>query len=199
MNIENENQDQNKSDETKSAKYEAALAGIAEELQKDPNVGKAIDHIIEASDDIDEIQSKLIILLKKYLDSTKIVTNKTTGEKIKFNDEESAHNIAKFTRQLIKKNAEIDPDIAENDNNDGRYSVSKKTKMAIKKALKEFTVYEIYKAMNPKRIAGETKKDNYAHNMMIGGKKRASRYEGGSEADLKSYGKDQIKRIERSI
>lgn len=52
--------------------------------------------------------------------------------------------------------------------------------------------------MNPRRIAGETKKDNYEHNMMMGGTKRASHYEGGKEPDLKSYGEVEVLRIERS-
>ncbi len=52
--------------------------------------------------------------------------------------------------------------------------------------------------MNPRRIAGETAKDNYDHNMMIGGQKQASKYEGGKESDLKSYGDAEVRRIEQA-
>jgi hypothetical protein len=34
--------------------------------------------------------------------------------------------------------------------------------------------------------------------MMIGGEKRASKYEGGKESDLKSYGEAEVRRIERA-
>ena len=37
--------------------------------------------------------------------------------------------------------------------------------------MKNFAVYEVYKVMNPKRIAGETAKDNYKHNLIEGGEK----------------------------
>ena len=59
-------------------------------------------------------------------------------------------------------------------------------------------VYEIYKVMNPRRIAGETTKDNYEHNMMLGGAERAAKYDGGRESDLRSYGKAEVRRIERA-
>ena len=73
-----------------------------------------------------------------------------------------------------------------------------KAKASVKKIIKEFAIYEVYKVMNPRRIAGETKKDNYAHNMMMGGQKRASKYEGGKESDLKSYGEAEVRRIEQA-
>jgi len=193
-----ENRPQDQSNKVKSEKYESEMIDILEELKKDSNIGKAIDQIIEDLIDIDEMQSKLIILVKKYLETSGPTIDKISGKKVNFKDEEIEHNIAKFTRHLVKKHEDIDENIVENDIIDDRYAITKKTKMAIKKTLKEFAVYEIYKVMNPRRIAGETKKDNYAHNMMMGGQKRASQYEGGKESDLKAYGKTKVRRIERA-
>lgn len=193
--------DSNKSIKDQSEKYESEMLSILEELKNDSNVAKAIDRIIEdlIDVDIDEIQSKLIILVRKYLEMKNTKTTTIGIKKENFKDEEIAHNIAKFTRDLIKKHENIDPDITEDNSiKDDKYSITKKTKMSIKKTLKEFAIYEIYKVMNPRRIAGETKKDNYAHNMMMGGHKRASKYEGGRESDLKSYGKTEVRRIENA-
>ena len=47
-----------------SEKYESEMAEILEELKKDANVGKAIDRIIEEADELGEMQSKLILLIK---------------------------------------------------------------------------------------------------------------------------------------
>ncbi|WP_410528553.1 DUF5394 family protein [Rickettsiales endosymbiont of Peranema trichophorum] len=39
-------------------------------------------------------------------------------------------------------------------------------------------VYQIYKIMNPRRLAGETKLDNFIHNVQARGIKEAMKYEG---------------------
>jgi hypothetical protein len=114
------------------------MIDILEELKKDSNIGKAIDQIIEDLIDIDEMQSKLIILVKKYLETRGPTIDKISGKKVNFKDEEIEHNIAKFTRHLVKKHEDIDGNIVENDIIDDRYAITKKTKMAIKKRSKSF-------------------------------------------------------------
>ncbi|MBM3466536.1 MAG: hypothetical protein FJX70_01645 [Alphaproteobacteria bacterium] len=181
-----------------SEKYESEMVEILEELKKDENVGKAIDRIIEEAADLGEMQSKLILLIKKHLAKRELKTDKLTGKKIKFNDEEVEQDISKFTRNLIKRYEGADRDIDANNSIYDKYPLDAKAKASVKKIIKEFAIYEVYKVMNPRRIAGETKKDNYAHNMMMGGQKRASKYEGGKESDLKSYGEAEVRRIEQA-
>ena len=56
--------------------------------------------------------------------------------------------------------------------------------------------------MNPRRIAGETKKDNYRHNMAIGGHRLASKHTGGRDHEVKSYSerfKKQTKRAAKTF
>jgi hypothetical protein len=181
-----------------SEKYESEMVEILEELKKDENVGKAIDRIIEEAADLGEMQSKLILLIKKHLAKRELKTDKLTGKKIKFNDEEVEQDISKFTRNLIKRYEGADRDIDANNSIYDKYPLDARAKASVKKIIKEFAIYEVYKVMNPRRIAGETKKDNYAHNMMMGGQKRASKYEGGKESDLKSYGEAEVRRIEQA-
>lgn len=181
-----------------SEKYESEMVEILEELKKDENVGKAIDRIIEEAADLGEMQSKLILLIKKHLAKRELKTDKLTDKKIKFNDEEIEQDISKFTCNLIKRYEGADRDIDANNSIDDKYPLDAKAKASVKKIIKEFAIYEVYKVMNPRRIAGETKKDNYAHNMMMGGQKRASKYEGGKESDLKSYGEAEVRRIEQA-
>jgi predicted ATP-dependent endonuclease of OLD family len=79
--------------------------------------------------------------------------------------------------------------------NDGNNILSTRAKKDLKKSIKNFAIYQVYKVINPKRIAGETKKDNYVNNLMHGGQKLASKYEGGKSADLKQYGRAEVARI----
>ena len=65
-----------------SEKYESEMAEILEELKKDANVGKAIDRIIEEADELGEMQSKLILLIKQHLAKSELKIDKLTGKKI---------------------------------------------------------------------------------------------------------------------
>ncbi|MCC2646550.1 MAG: hypothetical protein K0R02_615 [Rickettsiaceae bacterium] len=64
-----------------------------------------------------------------------------------------------------------------------------------KKLIERFVIYEIYKIMNPRRIAGETKIANFINNMITGGLKRAVKYEGGKKQDLAKYSPEMIKKL----
>lgn len=54
--------------------------------------------------------------------------------------------------------------------------ISDKSKQDLKKSISNFINYQIYKVMNPRRIAGETEKDNYSHNLYMGGKGLAQKH-----------------------
>lgn len=82
-------------------------------------------------------------------------------------------------------------------NKDRAHLLDIEAKKNLKKIMKNFVVYEIYKIMNPKRIAGETAKDNYKHNLMEGGQRLAEEYEGGKESDLKNYGSVEVGRMQQ--
>lgn len=73
----------------------------------------------------------------------------------------------------------------------------KKITIQIKKNLEKFMVYEIYKILNPRKIAGETRLDNFINNMITGGLKRASKYEGGKAKDLRKYSPSLIKKLNK--
>jgi ribosomal protein S20 len=71
----------------------------------------------------------------------------------------------------------------------------KRMNHARKKLLERFAIYEIYKVMNPRRIAGESGAINFINNMIIGGLKRASKYEGGKPKDLAKYSPSMLKKL----
>ena len=72
-----------------------------------------------------------------------------------------------------------------------------KSRINLRRIIKKFVVYEVYKAMNPYRIAGERAKDNFINNMIIGGMKRATKYTGGSKSEIRTYSKKMIQDLEK--
>lgn len=162
------------------------------------NIGDEIEDIIDTTENLNELQSKLILLVQKYLKKKNTTSAAISGNKNKPKNDKIASEITKFTHGLIKKYQELDSDPDKNNIDSENYPLDKKAKIATKKLIKEFALYEIYKVMNPKRIAGETKKDNFAHNMIMGGYKKAQKYEGGKKSDLKSYNASTIQAIEQA-
>lgn len=63
-----------------------------------------------------------------------------------------------------------------------------------KKRRHRLVVYEIYKMMNPRQIAGETKLDNFINNVKTKGIKTAMLYEGSEYS--KYFKKEDIKALE---
>lgn len=61
--------------------------------------------------------------------------------------------------------------------------------------MKRFIIYEIYKILTPRRIAGQTKLDNFIANFILRGEKVARKFEGGSDADIKKYSPQLIKKL----
>lgn len=179
-------------DKTMLKKYAAEMTVIFGDMEEDADFGSAIEHIFEESRDLNEFQEKLILLVQKYAQHLPAKIDPHTGEEIGLDDQTITHDIMHFTRTLIKKyeNKGVKHNKYLHD-----HHMDEAARMNIRRILKEFAIYEMYKVMNPKRISGETKKDNYAHNMVLGGEKRASHYEGGKEADLKSYGEGEVHRI----
>ncbi|HJK86288.1 MAG TPA: DUF5394 family protein [Candidatus Megaira endosymbiont of Nemacystus decipiens] len=145
---------------------------------------QTIDRIFAQSNDIDYLKKELLKEInnhaKKAQERIK-ETNKTTdNKKVTPPEEELSENIENFIDDMIEMQGLSKVK---------QFNVSNiNSKKNLKKLIKNFAIYEIYKIMNPKRIAGETKKMNYINNLVYGGKKLAQRYEGGKASDLKKYG-----------
>lgn len=174
-------------------KPESELENLFEEIGQDEDLGKAIEKIFDEITDLNEIQVKIILLIRNYLKAKKksgIDVNKIDELEKKITEDISKF-AGKFNRVVEE---EIDPNLGTVKK--GKESILNiEAKKNLKRIMKNFAVYEVYKIMNPKRIAGETKEDNYRKNLMQGGEQLASRYEGGKESDLKQYGEAKVERI----
>lgn len=178
-------------------KYESELAHIFEDLEKDDDLGAAVDQIFEETNDLDEIQSKLILVIKEHLKIAKKNGKKTKGG-VDADVSKVSKDITEFCLTIMQDlDEELDPTLGKVSRKDRAHLLNVEAKKNIKRIMKNFVVYEVYKVMNPKRIAGETVKENYQNNLIEGGQKLAEKYEGGKESDLKSYGSVEVSRMQQ--
>ena len=173
----------------------SVLTTLSKNKEAQDDLVQSIDRIFAQSNDIDYLRKTL---LKEINDHAKKAqerhkqTNKTTDQKTAIpSEEELSQNIEKFIDDLIEIHGLTKIK---------HFNISNiNSKKNLKKLIKNFAIYEIYKIMNPKRIAGETKKMNYVNNLIYGGKKLAQKYEGGKASDLKKYGEKEIQKIDKSV
>jgi hypothetical protein len=180
-------------------KFESELSHIFEDLEEDQDLGKAVEQIFDETNDLNEIQTKIILLIKEHLEIEKKL-DLEKNQDIDADEEKIARDVTELCRKMMQDlDEEIDPTLGKISKKDRAHMLNLEAKKNIKKIMKNFAVYEVYKIMNPKRIAGETAKDNYKHNLMRGGQKLAGKYEGGKAADLQKYGPEEVNRIQKHV
>lgn len=180
-------------------KFESELSHIFEDLEEDQDLGKAVEQIFDETNDLNEIQTKIILLIKEHLEIEKKL-DLEKNQDIDADEEKIARDVTELCRKMMQDlDEEIDPTLGKISKKDRAHMLNLEAKKNIKKIMKNFAVYQVYKIMNPKRIAGETAKDNYKHNLMRGGQKLAGKYEGGKAADLQKYGPEEVNRIQKHV
>ncbi|KJW02346.1 hypothetical protein REIP_0352 [Rickettsia endosymbiont of Ixodes pacificus] len=173
---------------------------IFEELSQNEEFEYEMERILailnEQTMDLTQLQSRIILLIRKYLGKTKSLKLKM----LKMDEKLINKNVAEVSNYLMHQHSKIVRDANKNLANpkDKLQGLTKQARIDLKLLLKSFAVYQIYMFMNPKRIAGETKLMNFAYNMIRGGMKLAKKYEGGKEKDIKSYSPRLIKKLEKA-
>lgn len=141
----------------------------------------------EINQDVSKLQTNIILLIKKLLLSNS--SGSTSIELTQELEQQIAKQIAKISKELIYKHtrtlAEENQDLEQN--KDNLEYISEPSRAELKKNLKRFAIYEVYKLLNPRRIAGETRLSNFIHNLIIGGAKYALKYGGGNKNDVSYY------------
>jgi len=173
---------------------------IFEELSKNEDFEHEVEQILailnEQTMDLTQLQTQIILLIRKYLGKTKNIKLKM----LKMDEKLINKNVAEISNYLMHQRSKIVRDSNKNLANpkDKLQGLTKQAKMNLKRLIKSFAVYQIYMFMNPKRIAGETKQMNFAYNFIKGGMKLAKKYEGGKAKDIKSYSPKLIKKLEKA-
>lgn len=170
------------------------IAELIEKIDKEGELGELIEEVFYQTSDLNEIESKIILLIKAYLKKKhkgKAPYDATVDEQIS----QDIHDISSKFMANLSANTRLDAK-----GNKIEYgTLSKQVQNDVKRVIKNFAIYEVYKVMNPRRIAGETAKDNFAHNMAYRGEKKAMQYEGGKEEAMKEYGSDEVAKIKKQV
>ncbi|HJD55461.1 MAG TPA: DUF5394 family protein [Rickettsia endosymbiont of Pyrocoelia pectoralis] len=173
---------------------------LFEELSQNEEFEYEIEKILailnEQTMDLTQLQSQIILLIRKYLGKTKNLKLKMLGMDEKLINK----NVAEVSNYLMHQHSKIVRDANKNLANpkDKLQGLTKQARLDLKRLIKSFAVYQVYMFMNPKRIAGETKLMNFAYNFIRGGMKLARKYEGGKPKDIKSYSPKLIKKLEKA-
>lgn len=161
-----------------------------QDIANQKDIKNIIEQIFDKSDNLDILRTALTLGISQYIKAKEAIT--PINQQSKATKEQ---NIDKEISQFVNNVMELHGLNKQNKN----FEISNiKARKDFKRIVAHFAIYEIYKVMNPKRIAGESKKMNYAHNLIQGGTRLASKYEGGRETDLKKYGENEVQRINKS-
>ena len=173
-----------------------------EELEEDQNFQVELDAILEdIGEDLDltKVQSQLILFIMKKLKMMKTKERSSLKELTQEREQTIIQHIKDLSHYLINnrshKASTANKDLAKP--KDKYQYLTLESRINLRRLIKKFVVYEVYKAFNPYRIAGERAKDNFVNNMIIGGMKRASKYTGGSKSEIEKYGKKMIQDLEK--
>lgn len=139
----------------------------------------------EIDQDVSKLQTNIILLIKKLL-----LSNSSSSTSIELTQElelQITKQISKISKELIyaRTLAEENQDLEQS--KDNLEYITEPSRAELKKNLKRFAIYEVYKLLNPRRIAGETRLSNFIHNLIIGGEKYALKYSGYNKNDVSYY------------
>ena len=148
-------------------------------FQKDLSLNRKIDEILHSTNNLNEIESKVTTALTREV--SRVQANQGSNQEV---------DVPKLVGDVVKHKmsaADLSQEPIEQKNTEQSKYITNKSKENLKMILRNAVVYEIYKVMNPRRIAGETAKDNYMHNMLVGGEKLAGKHTGGRPREVAKY------------
>lgn len=150
--------------------------------------------------DLSSIQTQIILLIKNYLSKSK----EHKKYQSKLNEKEVINNLTEVSDHIMHNRSKIIHDtnahLEKSDNHNA--FLHHKSMLNIKNIIKMFTIYQVYKAANPRRLAGETKYDNFIHNAVIRGIDKAIYYSNATKSDIAKYSvrtKKINKKLQKSL
>lgn len=176
------------------------LDSIENDEQFKAELETLISGLTESNLDLSSLQAKFLLLIRATL--KRVCKENLTGleEKLKSNEHEILEQLRALSHYIMMQKVEVVQKATTNlENPKDQYAHLTSTSIQFtKQLLKKFAIYEIYKVMNPHRIAGETKKENFVSNYITGGLRKAIKYEGGSKKDMKSYSNKMLKDLDKA-
>jgi hypothetical protein len=155
---------------------------IISELDLDEEFNQEIQNLIasmqEDSFDLSELQTKFLILIKASLSKLNKQKSVAINHKLNTNEKDILEQLDMLSRYLMMQKSHVAREASAGLNapKDKYANLTSASINNTKQILKRFVIYEIYKVLNPHRIAGETKRDNFVNNYISGGIRKAMRY-----------------------
>jgi hypothetical protein len=182
------------------------LKALLENLNKNEDIDQAVDKLMEGIDldgdiNIDEIKNKIFLLLRDQLARIKSLDEAYVKRILKKREKAIYKHLESLCQYLIVRKAQTQESKKAifSKITDSLSGITQQAKKDFRNMVKRFAIYEIYKIMDPKRIAGETKVMNFVHNMIMGGFRKAHKYEGGKDSDIASYKQHDIDTLTKSM
>jgi hypothetical protein len=169
-------------------------------LSLDSSFQVAVEKILANIQDLDiiQIQSQLLLLLHQIF-KARIKDKEVLQSFIKKREKAINKNLKNLSLFLMNARSQMIRDVSRSISRpkDKYEYLTKESRNNLRKTIRRFAVYELYKFINPRRIAGETRKENFAHNMVVGGLELASHFEGGTKSEIESYSPTFIKKLDK--
>lgn len=167
------------------------LESITKSSTFDKDIELLLEQFSEGTNDLTQLQSKIILLIKKYL------AKPDKLKELKIDEKSLTNNIAEISNHIMQQHKMTNDLGSDAKLAKSRYqSISEQPLQNLKKIVKGFMVYEMYKAINPRRIAGETGEENFYKNVVVRGMEEARHYTGGSKEEIKHYSQEKIRKAE---
>lgn len=169
-----------------------------EDLDQDIGFQVAIEQLILNASTIDavELQTKLILLLYQFFEK-RIKDHQDLRSLIERKNKSIDDDVVTLSVFIMQSRSQILKQSGQELDMKNEKYLTNKSIANLRNIIKRFVVYEMYKFTTPKRIAGESKKQNFVHNVLVGGLKMASHYSGGSKSEIRGYGKNFVQKLER--
>lgn len=173
---------------------------LLELLEKEEDFEAEIDKILSNIQDLDltKLQSQILLYLKNLLSRIEKKLNiEVTCSIPRSRIENHLKQLSLYlmnTRSMEVRDASRGIAVGKS-----KYEyLNKEARAEVRILIKKFAIYELYKILNPRRIAGNTRYENFVNNVIMMGLEVARKYEGGTNKELQKYSPEFIKELERS-
>lgn len=173
MNEEEPEQLTNENDEIDFNKIDQELENLGLSLEDFEDIDQLIDVILSSLGS--KSKKGIMNLIGRYFDRMSEKKNYHKEEKKAL--ENKRYELMKRLKSLV---VFIDGKIVENKNQKNDRNSSKEN---FREIVKRSIIYEIYKALNPRKIAGETSLENFINNTIIRGIRDGLKYSGKKNLD----------------
>lgn len=174
---------------------------MLEVLESDEEFNKEMEELMSAIEagtiDLTVLQSKFLLLIKSTLGRLNKGKSKALEHILKGNEQDILDQLTTLSHHMMMQKTPLvqEATLGVQNPKDKYSNLTAAAIESTKQILKRFAVYEVYKIMNPRRISGETSKDNFVSNFVTGGIRRAMKYE---SKELQKASPQEIKQLSKA-